>query len=318
MDVSEDITYEWPGIAEVFSVGADFFYASCYNNLAMRKSELTTIEEKAGTNMAYENPSPKLYDEESSVTIKQEYPTADYKQMNDMYFAFIDVLGFKQTFDENRKNTNSEFASAFKKTFQYFSLLMNSTKFAEAENQWNAGQTSDSLYFYTDRIDYLAVFIKIYSHFSLFAMINDVFFRGGIAKGTLFVEKPHQFYGDSVIKAYLLECSIAREPRIVLDKSTCIDLMNESTMENFIKPNDPPGRSYVKPFVLVDNSELQGLTNTDALQLQNIGSVELQTIQENIQANMERFEFDDKNYRKYAFLQAEFDKARNEWQKIDV
>lgn len=261
--------------------------------------------------MAYQNPKPILHDEQQNNHFLQKNSLAAYTQMKDVYFAFIDVLGFKRAFENREENPGDEFASAFKNVFQYFSLLMNSTRYANAAgNQWNSGQTSDSLYFYTDRIDYLAAFIKIYAHFCLYAMSQNVFFRGGIAKGSLFVKMPHQFYGDSVIKAYLLESTIARVPQIVVDQCTCTDLIKEKSALSFLITQEPPKRNYINPFACVAKSELQFLKNTSAAELHNIGEEEWLRIQEHIQKNMDRFEFDDNNYQKYAFLQSEYKKAK--------
>jgi hypothetical protein len=269
------------------------------------------MTEKEGVFMAYQNPKPILHDEQQNNQIPQKTLVAEYTQIKDIYFAFIDVLGFKQTFDENRENPDTEFASAFNKAFQYFTRLMNSAYYAESlSNQWNSGQTSDSLYFYTKRIDFLAAFIKIYSHFCLYAMSQNVFLRGGIAKGSIFVSKPHQFYGDSVIKAYLLESSIAKVPQIVVDQCTYDDLIKEESALDLLIAQEPPKRNYIKPFAYVAESELQILINTSATEFYSIGEEEWLYIQKNIQKNMERFEFDDKNYQKYAFLQSEYKKAK--------
>jgi hypothetical protein len=262
--------------------------------------------------MAYTNPKPQLHDEEKEVSIPhQEKTTADYTQWESVYFAFVDVLGFKQTFDENRKNPSGEFAKSFKESFQYFRLLMNGARFADNDNQWNAGQTSDSLYFYTTRPDYLSAFIKIYSHFSLYAMSKDVFLRGGIAKGNLYVDKPHQFYGDSVIKAYLLENSVAKNPIIVIDRNTYDDLKNAEDAISFLVEELPPKRSYIKPFVSIDTGELQAFLKVSPSDLHAITDDVWTEINRNIEKNLERFEFDDKNYHKYAFLQ----KQLNDFQK---
>jgi len=261
--------------------------------------------------MAHKNPKPILFYEGADSTAQQEKPVAEYTLMKNVYFSFVDVLGFKQTFDENRRNPDDEFAKSFKESFQYFNLLMNGARFAGPGARWNAGQTSDSLYFYTDRIDYLSAFIKIYSHFSLYAMSKDVFLRGGIAKGDLYRDEPHQFYGDGVIKAYLLESSIAKCPRIVIDQNTYVDLEKDGSAMEFLTDKLPPHRNYIKPFACVSDGELQSFLNITPAAIYKITDDEWTGIGKNIQKNMTRFEFDDNNYRKYAFLQEKFEKSQN-------
>ena len=126
--------------------------------------------------MAYTNPVPAL---PTDVTAEKK-PTRtresieEYSMRENVYFAFIDVLGFKQAFDENRKDPNKRFAKSYEHIFNYYSQLLQNAGFMQSEFS-KAGQTSDSLYFYTDRIDHLAEFIKVYLHFSLYAMSKKCF-----------------------------------------------------------------------------------------------------------------------------------------------
>lgn len=48
---------------------------------------------------------------------------------------------------------------------------------------------------------------------------EDLFFRGGIAKGNLFYdEKLHFVFGSGLVKAYSLESNVAKYPRIAIDQ----------------------------------------------------------------------------------------------------
>lgn len=259
--------------------------------------------------MAYKNPKPNLDDKPEKQLIVTERPSIpEYDAHNDMYFAFIDILGFKQTFDDNRDEKDQSFASKYEYIFRYYTHLMNSAMFYDDKN-CGAGQTSDSLYFYTDKIEHLIGFLKIYLHFSLYAMSQNVFFRGGIAKGTLFVSKKHQFYGDCVIKAYLLESHIAKVPRIALDKNTYEDLHSNEEAKKIISPDNIHGRYMIKPFVSISSGELMQYFNGN-IDLHEIGESTLKDIEKNIEKNSSRFEFDDKNYQKYQFLKAEFENEK--------
>lgn len=159
--------------------------------------------------MAYVNPEPIL--EDVIREIKEE-AVSDYTRMDEVYFAFIDVLGFKKTFDDIRISKEEDMADKYRDVFNYYFELMGEAKFMERGKSTGcyAGQTSDSLYFYTDRSDFLVEFMKIFSHFNLYAMSRNVFFRGGIAKGNLYKKEKYQFYGNSVIYAYLMESVISK------------------------------------------------------------------------------------------------------------
>ena len=254
--------------------------------------------------MAYTNPVPSLPSDDSGkkIALNRSVFIENYDFHSSVYFAYIDVLGFKQAFDDNRKDPKKQFAEAYKDVFKYYGQLLRDANIVQAEFS-TAGQTSDSLYYYTDRIDFVAEFIKIYLHFSLYAMSKDVFFRGGIANGCLFVDAPHQFYGDCVIKAYLLEEKISRFPRIALDQKTFSDLQEIDDVRDMLISDKNTGRFYLNPFVCVKESELVSITNLDNSQIQPI---ERGIILSNIEKGRDRFEFDDNNYQKYQYLYEKF------------
>ena len=259
--------------------------------------------------MAYKNPIPVLADNAfADRRNMRSSPQAEgYPKHENIYFAFIDVLGFKQTFDENRENPKSPFAKGYEIVFKYFGQLLNNSNIVQAEFSF-AGQTSDSLYFYTDRIDFLGEFVKIYLHFSLYSMSQKIFFRGGIAKGNLYVNLPHQFYGDCVIKAYLLEEKIAKFPRIALDRETYTSLLEINGMREMLQEDKKNGRFYVKTFVPISKPELAAITN---LEEDQIHSIIPKDVLKHIKDGKKQFEFDEHNYPKYHFLEQEFFSSDN-------
>ena len=257
--------------------------------------------------MAYKNPVPTLTN--ASIGRAGEV-IEDYPLHEDVYFAFIDVLGFKQAFDENREDPKKRFATKYESVFKYYSQLMRDAKFANSGIS-KAGQTSDSLYFYTDRIDFMAEFIKVYLHFSQYSMSQNVFFRGGIAKGCLFVNKPHQFYGDSVIKAYLLEEKISKFPRIAFDEETFKTLSCVPEIKDALVADPKSGRFYLTPFAEVSKNELASITRLDISQIR---SIDRKKIVRYINKGKAQFEFDERNYPKYQFLADELAKYNGKFE----
>lgn len=257
--------------------------------------------------MPYSNPIPDLADEIENTSVESE---SDYTPMNEVYFAFIDVLGFKKTFDDMKISKEKDIANKYRDVFNYYFSLMNAAKFMEKGKDTGcyAGQTSDSLYFYTDRTDYLMQFIKIFSHFSLYAMSQNVFFRGGIAKGTLYKKEQYQFYGDSVIGAYLLESNISKNPIIVVDEQTHADMSNISGYKDLVDKKQD--RHYIKPFGFLDNPLV--LDIDENFELKEIDPYQIEI---NIQENKTAFEYDAKNYAKYVFLLTEFENGNNQTTK---
>ena len=86
--------------------------------------------------MPYINPVPVLFDDQSQTFVgskkkKGSENTSDYKKLDTVYFAFIDVLGFKQTFDDIKKTSKDNKADKFRTVFNYYFELMNAAKFME-------------------------------------------------------------------------------------------------------------------------------------------------------------------------------------------
>lgn len=260
--------------------------------------------------MAYSNPIPSLDDELDSVANEYE---SDYIPLNEVYFAFIDVLGFKKTFDDMKISKEKDIANKYRDVFNYYFSLMNSARLMDPDKKTGcyAGQTSDSLYFYTDREDYLLQFIKIFSHFSLYAMSQNVFFRGGIAKGTLFKKEKYQFYGDSVIGAYLLESTISKNPIIVIDEQTHIDMLKIPGYSDFVETKQD--RHYIKPFGILDKEVALDIEEGFIFK-----EIDRELIENNILENRKIFEYDAKNYLKYVFLMNEFRDLSTKEAKRDI
>lgn len=266
--------------------------------------------------MVFQNPKPVLFDQVVDDTTlitpsDTSQDTSTYQEYADVYFAFIDVLGFSKTFEDNRENPTTEFAQKFRKTFEYYTRLMGEMQSMNTQNLLGTGQTSDSLYFYTNRPDFLLDFIKVFNHYSLFAMSQNIFFRGGISKGKLFVEKPHHYYGDCVIKSYLLESKIAKLPRVMIDQATYDDLCKIENMDSLIVSDIKQDRFYIKPFIYRTSqaicSDYPCLKNV----LLDLSAEDWIRIGVHIDKGIEQFEFDEKNYPKYCFLKKEYIAVQN-------
>lgn len=242
--------------------------------------------------MAYINPEPKLDEDKSQISNTSD--VIEYNKINPVYFAFIDVLGFQNTYDKMHLSKNEESIKKYSNVFKYYFSLMNSAKFIKDDCCY-AGQTSDSLYFYTDRLDYLFEFIKIFAHFNLYAMSQNVFFRGGIAKGELYIKEKYQYFGDSVIKAYLLESQISKYPIMLLDENTYNDIKSYNENEYLIDNSNK--RHLIKPFAYL-NKDIK-LDLCDETILKKINSKDIIS---NINENKQLFEYDEKNFNKYVFL----------------
>lgn len=260
--------------------------------------------------VAYKNPIPSLDDDSQKAIEKREFEPEknDYTFKESVYFAFIDVLGFKKAFDDNRQKDDSQkedhFAEKFRDVFTYYFDLMNSANFMTiGRSLCYAGQTSDSLYFYAEREDFLIEFLKIFSHLNIYAMTKDVFFRGGIAKGNLFFKENYQFYGESVIYAYLLESEISRNPIIVIDENTykaITSIFPDSDKLISVRG----GRHYIKPFAYLE--EEFALEIDQLIKKEIKREIDKDLLYKLIKQNKSKFEYDARNYEKYVFLLDEY------------
>lgn len=241
----------------------------------------------------YKNPLiqlPTKNDENGKKKEKTSNIGKEYHKIENTYFVFIDMLGFKATFNKNQKNV--------KEVFEYFNALIEQLTFLKYENCY-AGQTSDSLYFYTNNVNYLVCFIRVFLHFNAYAMSKNIFFRGGISKGTLFVSKPYQYYGDCVINSYLLESTISSYPRFSIDEKTMKDteeFLNREKFDHELK------RFFLNPFSPSIMDDISECLNTSDLSIATIDINTIKIIEKNLKKNLKDNEFADKNYKKYLYL----------------
>lgn len=257
--------------------------------------------------MEFKNPPIELPQREiikNSVKVKENL--GEYNELKSTYFVFMDVLGFKQTF--------SNLTKEIKSVFEYFNSLMSQLGFLEkSPGKCYAGQTSDSLYFYTTDLNYLVCFINVFLHFGLYAMSKNVFFRGGISKGTLYVNKPYQFYGDCVINSFLLEEDIAQMPRIAIDKKTVKDLNGNTQNWNIEEIKERTYLNFFSKSVLTDVDEY---LDEPSAENQIIDLDFIKAIRTKITTNMTKLEFNDKTYQKYYYLKDSCDNFIKEIKNI--
>lgn len=252
-------------------------------------------------NMLYTNPTIELPQAEEAKSLKKATLKIgkEYIKLDPTYFVFIDVLGFKETF-------HKDMSTNIKDVFEYFNSLMEQMRCLNQEpDKCYAGQTSDSLYFYTTELNYLIWFINVFLHFNLYAMSKGVFFRGGIAKGTLYVNKPYQFYGDCVINSFLLEEQIAQYPRIAIDKATMKDLGKKNTLWKFEEVKSE--RNFLIPFSEVIEEDISVYLGTPNAIFQKNDENVIKKVRKIIAENQAKSEFNDKLYQKYSYLLKECD-----------
>lgn len=230
----------------------------------------------------------------------------NYNNTKKVYFAFLDVLGFSELF--SNKETRDIWANKYQKIFtKYFEIMDSSTAICSAIKAKNSycGQTSDSLYFYTEEPLVMCEFIRLYAYFSLWAMENDVFFRGGISKGELYLQSEYQYFGDCVINAYCLESGISKYPIVSIDTLAYTGLEETLTSPEYdflVKSNPKTDRSYINPFAYLDEVVDFGFDGSNIIRFEDVYKL--------ICNNMKKYEYNEKTYSKYLFLKKELDEIK--------
>lgn len=141
-------------------------------------------------------------------------------EYDDYYVAFLDILGFKEII---KTKTCEEIYSVFnfiKKDIRaYFSVNCEDIS---AFDDVKYKIISDSIVVYIKSSIDNAFFALLYTcqklQVNLLCQETPVLLRGGISKGSLFVQDDI-IYGESLTNAYIIENSVAIYPRIVFEKS---------------------------------------------------------------------------------------------------
>ncbi|WP_131800990.1 hypothetical protein [Methylobacillus sp. MM3] len=137
--------------------------------------------------------------------------------MNDyVYFAFIDVLGYKSYLEEDIRNNSLDFKDRLQSAFQVFNDV----------NGANYGHKSisDSIFLHCnaeDPNDFFKLLKKIFVSF----VEKEILIRGGVSYNRHF-ENQQITYSLALTDAYKLESSAAIFPRILIHPSIIEKLRN--------------------------------------------------------------------------------------------
>lgn len=137
--------------------------------------------------------------------------------MNDyVYFAFIDVLGYKSYLDDDINNNSLGFKDRLQSAFQVFNEV-NGAQFPHKS-------ISDSIFLHCnseDPIEFFGLLKKIFVSF----IKNGILIRGGVSYNRHF-ENQTITYSLALTEAYQLESSAAIFPRILIHQSIIEKLRN--------------------------------------------------------------------------------------------
>jgi hypothetical protein len=133
-----------------------------------------------------------------------------------VYFAFIDVLGYKSYLDEDISSNTLGFKDRLQAAFQVFNDVNGA--------QFQHKSISDSIFLHCNSEDPIEFFKLIKKIFVSFVK-NGILIRGGVSYNRHF-ENQTITYSLALTEAYQLESSAAIYPRILIHQSIIEKLKN--------------------------------------------------------------------------------------------
>lgn len=276
-------------------------------------------------NMGYKNKIPTVDSNEIKTQDIHEHEEG-YDRHEGVYFAFIDVLGFKNLYTTEQSSNAKSKKSFSDLCGEVFDDYFDSVKFLcekRSQSLFCIGQISDTLYCYTDNCNMLIDFLYEFQCFNLRAMSQGIFFRGGVAHDEIFCRDDFQYYGKCVINAYMLEEEISKMPRIVIDYKTYNDI------QKCVQEHEPPcgvnnfviegkdGRYYLDVFGIINVAK-----NNTKIEQHIVGEMYSQVndlvtqLEKRIGDSIQKFEFDYANHQKYVYLKNDLGEKLQEKEKI--
>lgn len=142
---------------------------------------------------------------------------------DEYYVAFLDILGFK---DIINNKTLEEAKKIFDVLETQYTLAPNGQSIDESHDI-HKKIISDSICFYIrkDAPNSLIYLLLVCSHFqhSLLSLDEPVLLRGGISEGGLYDKEDETIFGPALVRAYIIESSCAKYPRIIVEKAILDD-----------------------------------------------------------------------------------------------
>lgn len=167
--------------------------------------------------------------------------------------AFLDILGFSQICLSSEKSEKAR--NQLKRIFEYCEDIKESFRGLLGKEKIDSVIISDSivltLKLNKDKpsLNEIRNFVLASGQFQLYLAQNGVFLRGGISWGQLYVDKARkQIVGPAFIKAYNLEKSVSKYPRIVADTSLILDCGEDNAKEFKKALVDIQWDSRLRPF----------------------------------------------------------------------
>ena len=154
---------------------------------------------------------------------KQPTTTAGYHDYDDRYCAYVDVLGFsgliaKITHSRTAEQKAHHFGTVYRLLRTVHAPPIHPDQFFNLADI-KAQSISDAVAISSKVGGHsLLLLLDLLERFSLNVLSAGFFMRGAVVRGALYHDKEVVF-GDALIRAYNLESTVARYPRIIIERT---------------------------------------------------------------------------------------------------
>ncbi len=146
--------------------------------------------------------------------------------------AFLDVLGF----------TELIYANNYEKVNDYFNTAIDILSEIDKNENISKHIISDSIILFTDiEFDYFKILLQYIQSIQTQFFLKDIFIRGSISKGEIYLNDNNIIAGKGLIKAFNLEKK-ALYPRVIIDPILISDFgqTKNDFISKFNEKNDSP------------------------------------------------------------------------------
>lgn len=207
-------------------------------------------------------------------------------QSNEYYCAFLDILGYKEKSDKffvGEYNLQGRFKQAIINSIETIKLakMLNCVNLSKLKIEFFSDSIILTHPVNENKTDALHNILHFSSVFIANLTFEELFVRGGIAKGQHSFEENGQFSflsSKALEKAYLLESKKAIYPRIVIDKEV-LENIDEYNLSKFVAKNKEDFILHYSPQLI--NSEGDNL-NDVLLELEDIYKIYINTNEDKV------------------------------------
>jgi len=136
--------------------------------------------------------------------------------IRDNFIAYFDILGYKDKLNSDKDNNGANLLNIISDIINFSEILVSYNTKSESKTEIKMRALSDS-YIFSTETDYVSLMLMV-GGIQAASIFNDIFIRGSLCYGSLFLNEKIAF-GQGLVEAYKLESKLAVFPRLIIDDS---------------------------------------------------------------------------------------------------